>query len=97
MIYSHFPEDSRWQLLSPAVSMQQFIALPCVHSMFFDLRLEIVSPRQTNMITFDTDRNLAAVLIRASSNVDLLCSVAHDDTSGLAQYDANRKLWQCLF
>jgi hypothetical protein len=83
-------------LLLPTVSIQQFIALPHVHPTFFDLRLEIVS-HQTNMITFDTDRNLAEVLIRASSNVGLWCSVAHDKASGLAQYDASRKLWQCLF
>jgi transglutaminase-like putative cysteine protease len=97
MIYNHFPEDSRWQLLSSTVSMQQFIALPYVRPRFFELQLEIVSSRQTNMVTFDTERNLAEVLIRAPSNVDLSCSIAHGKTSGLAQYDASRKLWQCLF
>jgi len=54
MIYDHFPEDSKWQLLSPIVSMQQFSDLPHVHSPFFDLQLEIVSPGNTNMVTFDT-------------------------------------------
>jgi hypothetical protein len=82
MIYNHFPEDSKCQLLLPTVSIQQFIALPHVHPTFFDLRLEIVS-HQTNMVTFDTDRNLADVLIRAPSNVGLWCSVAHDKASGL--------------
>ena len=97
MIYNHLPEDSKWQLLSPTVSMQQFLLLPYVYSTFFDLQLDIVSPHNANMVTFDTDRNLAEVLIRAPSGVRLSCSVAHDQMSGLVQYDAGRQLWQCLF
>lgn len=97
MIYDHFPEDSRWQLLSPTFSMQQFVLLPHVHSTFFDLQLKIVSPQNTNMVTFDTVSDLAEVLIRAPSGVRLSCSIAHNQTSGLVQYDNDRKLWQCLF
>jgi transglutaminase-like putative cysteine protease len=97
MIYDHLPENSKWQLLSPPVSMQQFLLLPYVYSTFFDLQLEIVSPRNTSMVAFDIDRDLAGVLIRAPSDVRLSCSVVHDQTSGLVQYDADRQLWQCLF
>jgi transglutaminase-like putative cysteine protease len=97
MIYNHFPEDSKWQLLSTPISMQQFLLLPHVYSTFFDLQLEIISPHNENMVIFDTNHNLAEVLIHTPSDVYLSCSVAHHKTSGLVQYDANRKLWQCLF
>ncbi|CAM4989646.1 unnamed protein product, partial [Rotaria socialis] len=30
MIYSHLPENPRWQLLSPTISMPQFTMLPGV-------------------------------------------------------------------
>jgi len=36
-------------------------------------------------------------LIRAPSGVRLSCSIDHDKTSGLVQYDVYQKLWQCLF
>ncbi|CAF3412380.1 unnamed protein product [Rotaria sp. Silwood1] len=49
------------------------------------------------MVIFNTNRALAEVLIRAPYGVRLLCSIAHDNTSGLVQYDIDRKLWQCLF
>ncbi len=97
MIYDHFPEHSKWQLISPTISMQEFILLPHVHSIFFDLQLEIVAPRDTNIVPFDRDRDLAEVLIRAPADVRLTCSVAHDESSGLVQYDHSRKVWQCLF
>jgi hypothetical protein len=49
------------------------------------------------MVPFDSNRSLAEVSIRAPPGVRLLCSVDHDNTSGLVQYDVDRKLWHCLF
>ncbi|CAM2711425.1 unnamed protein product [Rotaria socialis] len=97
MIYSHLPENPRWQLLSTTISMPQFTMLPGVSSTFFNLKLIILSPCNTNMVPFDTNRSLVEVLIRTLSDVYLSCSVDHDNTSGLAQYDVDRKLWYCLF
>ncbi|CAF2403676.1 unnamed protein product [Rotaria sp. Silwood2] len=49
------------------------------------------------MVIFNTNYALAEVLIHAPSVVRLSCSIAHDKMSGLAKFDVDRKLWQCLF
>jgi len=56
-----------------------------------------VSPRNKNIVTFDTDRNLAKILICTPLDVYLSYSVGHYNRSGFVQYDISRKVWQCLF
>lgn len=97
MIYDHLPEDSRWQLLSRTISLQDYIRLPHVHSYYFVHNLKIVSPHDCSLVSFDGNRSLAEVFIKAPDDVHLSCTVKNDNRSqSLAQYDGNRQLWQCL-
>jgi transglutaminase/protease-like cytokinesis protein 3 len=102
MIYRHLPEDSKWQLLASPVSMQDFVRLPFVDPTFFELELDIIYPRHSNMASFSSSLGLAEVLVRAPFNIALMGDIKQA-TSGkitngsLVQYDADRQLWQCLF
>lgn len=42
LIYTHFPQDSRWQLLLPVVSREEFLAIPQVWADFFRCGLEFI-------------------------------------------------------
>ena len=98
MIYNHLPEDSHWQFLSKTISMDDYIRLPHVHSYYFTFGLTIVSPPFSSVLAFDTNQSVAEVLIQAPEDVQLTCVVKNDlRSTSLAQYDVNRKLWQCLF
>ncbi|CAF4599736.1 unnamed protein product, partial [Didymodactylos carnosus] len=47
MIYDHLPELSKWQLLINPIDMSTYLQLPHVWSSFFNLKLEIISPKNT--------------------------------------------------
>ena len=97
MIYDHLPVDSRWQLLGNPIAMQDYLQLPHVHSYYFVYGLSIVSAHSHSMLSFDSNRSLAEVFIRAPDDVQLTCAVKNDPRSRtLTQYDGNRQLWQCL-
>jgi transglutaminase-like putative cysteine protease len=98
MIYNHLPEDSQWQLLVKPISMDDYIRLPHVHSYYFIFGLNIISPRFSSIVSFNTNQSLAEVLIQTSNDVQLTCAIKDDIRStSLTQYDNNRQVWQCLF
>ena len=102
MIYRHLPEDRQWQLLMSPISMNDFVRLPYVNSTFFELNLDVISPRHTNMASFNSSLGLAEVLVRASSDTVFMGDITQTRSSKikdacLVQYDADRQLWQCLF
>ena len=102
MIYTHFPDNAKWQLLRSPVSMNDFLRLPRVHSTFFDLHLDIVHPYRSSEVSFDTNREFAEVLIRAPADVSLMNSIEQEGSGKIkngdfVQYDHDRQLWQCLF
>lgn len=43
LIYTHFPVDSKWQLLEKHVKEDEFIRLPIIRKRFFDMNLELLS------------------------------------------------------
>lgn len=45
-IYSHFPEDAKWQLLESPVSRQGFDHMPQLSPQFFALGFELLEPQQ---------------------------------------------------
>lgn len=98
MIYNHLPENSQWQLLSKPISMFNYFCLPFLHSYYFIYNLTLISPRFSSMVTFDKNKSYAEVLIQAPNDIQLACSIKNDSKSTcLAQFDASRQLWQCLF
>jgi len=98
MIYNHLPIDSQWQLLAKSISMFDYFRLPYLHSYYFIYDLTIISPRFSSLINFDRNQSLAEVLIQAPNDIQLSCSSKDENKStSLTQYDASRKIWQCLF
>lgn len=45
-IYSHFPEDPKWQLLQSPVSREEFDHMPLLSPQFFSLGFELLEPQQ---------------------------------------------------
>ncbi|CAF4819247.1 unnamed protein product [Rotaria sp. Silwood1] len=45
MIYHHLPDDDKWQLLQTPIKMTQYLEIPHLHRLYFDLNIELVSPR----------------------------------------------------
>ncbi|XP_055889743.1 uncharacterized protein LOC106068552 [Biomphalaria glabrata] len=45
LIYTHFPEDSQWQLLERSVTLQEFESMPHMKPQFFKYGLEFVTHR----------------------------------------------------
>jgi transglutaminase-like putative cysteine protease len=98
MIYNHLPEDSHWQLLAKPITMDDYIRLPHVHSYYFIFNLNIISPRFSSIVSFNTNQSLAEVLIQTPYDTQLTCSIKDDIRStSLTQYDYTRQVWQCLF
>lgn len=98
MIYNHLPEESQWQLLTKPITMDDYIHLPHVHSYYFIFNLNIISPRFSSIVSFDTNQSTAEVLLQAPNDIQLTCSIKDDIRStSLTQYDYNRQVWQCLF
>ncbi|XP_013400445.1 hillarin [Lingula anatina] len=42
-IFEHFPDDKKWQLMEPAISMEEFIRLPVVKAPFFNKGLRFAT------------------------------------------------------
>ena len=98
MIYNHLPEDSRWQLLSKPITMDDYLRLPHVHSYYFIYGLNIIYPRFSSRVAFNTKESFAEVLLQAPNDVQLTCSIKDDlRSTSLTQYDYTRQVWQCLF
>ena len=102
MIYSHLPEDSRWQLLIYPLSMHDFLCLPHVYPVFFECYLDIVYPRHSSMASFNSSLGLSEVLIQSPSDVSLIGAIEERtsrkiENGSLVQYDSDRQVWQCLF
>ncbi|XP_076461449.1 uncharacterized protein LOC143293941 [Babylonia areolata] len=45
LIYTHFPDDPRWQLLERCVTLEEFESMPHMKPQFFKLGLELVTHR----------------------------------------------------
>ena len=71
LIISHFPEDSRWQLLATPVSEAGFVALPELKAGYFSFGLQL--PQGTVATTQTVSR--ATLLIGAPSDVFLSAAV----------------------
>lgn len=63
LIYTHFPIESRWELLTSTVTKEQFLALPRVWPRFFENGVGLLSHRSAT--------------IKASREVDVMLSAPH--------------------
>jgi len=79
-IYSHFPNDSRWQLLAAPLSRRTFEALPQVKPAFFlcglsfpgspEAHIRAPGPLVAVPLLIPKDTNLVATLLRGESRVE---------------------------
>ncbi|CAF3824883.1 unnamed protein product, partial [Rotaria sp. Silwood1] len=72
MIYRHLPENPQWQLLKSSLSMKEFVRLPYIYPSYFELGLHLVYPCQSNGVSFNSNKELAEVLLRAPQDVDCM-------------------------
>ncbi|MBF2056476.1 MAG: transglutaminase [Cyanobacterium sp. T60_A2020_053] len=70
-IYTHFPEDGRWQLLPNPYTRAHFDALPNVQGNFFENNLELVSHTQKSI---NAGGNVN-ITIKAPSTVEAIASL----------------------
>lgn len=49
LIFTHFPVESKWQLLKQPLSKEEFIQQPELDSAFFSAGIELVSPKHGNL------------------------------------------------
>ena len=79
MIYHHLPEDDKWQLLQTPIQMTQYMRMPKLRPLYFELNLELISPRNQTHIDLLPEKSYALVLIRALSNVHLTATLKLKD------------------
>ena len=101
MIYYHLPKDEKWQLLQIPINMTQYIQMPKVYPIYFELNLELISPRDQAHIDLLPGKSYALVVIRTSIDVELLSSLKlHDkeiDGGHRIIYDVKKQLYRCYF
>ncbi|XP_033763426.1 kyphoscoliosis peptidase-like [Pecten maximus] len=51
LIYSHFPEESKWQLLETSISMKQFEKKAYLKERFFELEMRALSHQKCEIVT----------------------------------------------
>lgn len=79
MIYSHLPEDPKWQLLNKEVSRNKFAILPKLRPLFFQHKLELQSHKDGEIKTGErlrislkvpADSELHARVVQKERNLD---------------------------
>jgi len=73
--YSHFPKETRWQLLSPPLSLEEFEALPFLRPAFFRYGLSALEPQAATVQTTDP---LVSIRLDAPRDVLLFVRLFRD-------------------
>lgn len=98
LIYDHFPDDPRWQLLRKPISMLEFLRLPFLHPSYFTCQLTMIFPQFASLIAVDPSKAFTEVLVQAPDDVQITSMIKDaPSTTSLTQFDAQRRLWQCVF
>ncbi|CAF4222808.1 unnamed protein product, partial [Adineta steineri] len=101
MIYHHLPENDKWQLLRIPIQMKQYLQMPKINPIYFQLDLNLISPYNQAFIDLLPRKSYALVLIRAPSDVQLMASLKlHEkDIEGghQVEFDTKRQLYRCYF
>ena len=101
MIYHHLPEDEKWQLLRTPINMKQYMQMPKLRPLYFDLCLELINPRDQADIFLLPGKSYALILLRAPSDVYIMSDLKlnnHNIEGGHhIMFDQARKLHRCYF
>jgi hypothetical protein len=101
MIYHHLPEDKKWQLLRTPIELTAFMQMPHLRPLYFELEIELISPRNQVHISLLPGKSYALVFLRAPSDVSLIGSLKFkdEDVDGghYIMFDELRQLYRCYF
>lgn len=75
MVFTHFPNDPAWQLLSQPINKEQFLSLPRLKPAFFKYGLNINSNRFSHIKTDDE----LTITLKSPKNVAIIASLWQDD------------------
>lgn len=82
LIYTHFPEDEKWQLLNPPISRSQFDNFPDVSSELFQYNIQLVN-YQTSVINANDRLNIS---LKAPKNVVAIANLKNEQNEVLENY-----------
>jgi hypothetical protein len=101
MIYHHFPADERWQLLQQPIKMSQYMQMPKLWPKFFQLDLQLISPRDIIHVDLVSRQSYAIVLIQAPRNVSLAANFTLNekevDGGQRITLDTRKRIYRCYF
>jgi hypothetical protein len=101
MIYHHFPEDEKWQLLRKPVKLGQFMQMPQLRPDYFEFNLELIQPRNQYFIKLEQDKPFALVIMKAPSDVHLIADLKlHDekiDGGHRVIFNRKKRQYYCYF
>ncbi|CAF1167744.1 unnamed protein product [Rotaria sordida] len=101
MIYHHLPENEKWQLLRTPIKMTQYLQMPKLRPLYFDLHIELVSPRNQAHVDLLPGKPYALVLVRTPSDVDLVAKLQLQgqeiDGGHRVIFDHQKQLYSCYF
>ena len=69
LIYMHFPDDPKWQLLPSPITVEEFLEQPVVKSSFFHYKLKFMPGAKATM---HTENGLVDVILRKTGNKSLV-------------------------
>ncbi|CAF2692888.1 unnamed protein product [Rotaria sp. Silwood2] len=101
MIYHHLPENEKWQLLRKPIKMKQYLQMPKIHPIYFELNLDLISPRHQANVDLVPEKSYALVLIRAPSDVQLIADLKlhNQEVEGghRVQFNHSKQMHYCYF
>jgi len=101
MIYHHLPENDKWQLLKTSVNKTQFLRMPKIHPLYFELNLELLHPRHQVDVDLLPHKSYALVLLKVPNNVQIIADLKLDDRkiSGGHRviYNKDKQIYYCYF
>ena len=101
MIYHHLPEDEKWQLLRTPINMKQYMQMPKLRPLYFELKLEIIQPQHQYFVNLEQEKPYAVVIVKAPNDVYLMADLKLDgkDIDGGHQiiFDKRKRLYYCYF
>ncbi|CAF2067776.1 unnamed protein product [Rotaria magnacalcarata] len=101
MIYHHLPENERWQLLQKPIGMKQYVQMPKLQPLYFELNLNLISPRNQGHVHFAPGKTYALVLIQGPSDVDLIAKLKLNNKKieggDRVEFDTKQQMHRCYF
>ncbi|CAF2067795.1 unnamed protein product [Rotaria magnacalcarata] len=101
MIYHHLPEIEKWQLLKKPIKMKQYLQMPKLQPLYFELNLDLISPRNQAHVHFAPGKAYALVLIQGPSDVDLIANLKLNNKKieggDRVEFDTKKQMHCCYF